>query len=105
MKPLTSGRSTPRQLPGEHGFREIERAYQAAKTFTTSQHYGNAWTIRDPERGLAVFRDLAALSEGASPTQSPTQKVAATMMVAFPLGLLSRYHEAASWLEKSAEHL
>ena len=85
------------QLPGERAFREIERAYQAAKTFTTSQHYGNAWTIRDPERGLMVFRDLITLSE----EMSPTEKVAATMMVAFPLGLLSRYHEAASWLERA----
>ena len=85
-------------LPTERGFREVERAYRSAKTFTTLQHYGNAWTYRDPERGLAVLRELALLTETASHS---LKRASATMMVAFPLGLLGRYHEAAAWLEKA----
>ena len=86
------------QLPAERGFREVERAYRAAKTFTTLQHYGNAWTFRDPEKGLAVLRELALLTET---EPYPLRRASATMMVAFPLGLLGRYHEAASWLERA----
>ena len=86
------------QLPGERGFAEVERAYRSAKTFTTLQHYGNAWTFRNPERGLEVFRDLTLLGETVS---HPLKRAAATMLMAFPLGLLGRYHEAASWLEEA----
>ena len=68
-------------LPAERGFKEVERAYRAAKTFATLQHYGNAWTFRDPERGLAVLRELALLAET---TAHPLKRASATMMVAFP---------------------
>ena len=69
-----------------------------AKTFTTLQHYGNAWSFRDPAKGLAVMRELVSLAEKST---HPGRRVAATMMVAFPLGFLSRYREASSWLERA----
>ena len=86
------------QLPDERSFVEVERAYRAAKTFTTLQHYGNAQTFRDPERGLNVFRKLVALAEA---TSHPMKRATAYMLFAFPLGFLSRYHESALWLEKA----
>ena len=83
-------------LPGERGFEEAERAYRAAKTFMTLRHYGHALALRDPERSLAVLRELIELAEEGS---HPTERAVAHMLFALPHRLLGRYREAAAWLE------
>ena len=86
------------QLPEDQGFREAERAYEAAKTFTTLQHYGNALACRDPQRSLEVFRELVLLTEEGS---RPVERATAAVLFAHPLSQLSRYREAAAQLEKA----
>ena len=85
-------------LPSSHGFAEAERAYRAAKTFTTLQHYGNFLSGRDTERSLAVFRDLVELTDRRG---NPAKRACAAMLLAFPLLLSGRYVEAAQWLEQA----
>lgn len=84
-------------LSGEAGFREVERAYRAARTATTLQHYGLYLTYEDPEASLAVFQELLELSRREN---APGKRVLAAMMSAPPLILLGRYREAAQWLEE-----
>ena len=85
-------------LPGARGFEEAERAYHTAKTFLTLQHYGNALAFHDTEKSLEVFRSLVALTKQQG---NPSRSAVAQMMLALPLLLLGRYHEAARWLEQA----
>ena len=85
-------------LPGARGLTEAARAYHAAKTPLTLQHYGNALAFRDPARSLEVFRELVALTKHRG---SSFEKATAEMVLALPLLLLGRYHEAAYGLDRA----
>ena len=85
-------------LPGARGLAEAARAYGAAKTPLTLQHYGNALAFREPAQSLEVFRELVALTKQRG---SSFEKATAEMVLALPLLLLGRYHEAAYGLDKA----
>lgn len=85
-------------IPRKAGFEQVKRAHQAAKTLITLQHYGLALAYRDPEAALDVFKELIDLAKREG---TPSQQVRAEMMMGLPLIFLSRYREAAVWLEQA----
>lgn len=87
-------------LTGEASHREAFRAYRAAKTPVTLQHYGLSLSYLDPQAGLAVLRELLELAR----RHGPAKQVVAEMMLAPPLLLMGRYKEAAYWLEEALSH-
>ena len=85
-------------IPRDQGFAEVERAFHAAKTPTTLQHYGLALVYRDAERSLEVFKELIDLTKRQG---TISEQVRAQMMMALPLLLLGRYREGVVWLEQA----
>ena len=85
-------------LPGARELTESARAYHAAKTPLTPQHYGNALAFRGPTRSLEMFREPVTLTErwGTSFERTTAEMVLALHPEGLNLGQLSLLYGKAS---------
>ncbi len=85
-------------LSFEEGLIEVKKAYQAAKTFSTLQHYAIHLMVSEPAKALEVYREY---NELAKIKGNDKKRVVALAGIGLSLLILGRLKESVHWFNEA----